>query len=117
LGALAGLFQVDPTPWKAIIPDLDPAIKRASSLLFKWFEVEKIPYNSSEFEIWNNIYDLRNASFPYHQTDQRWIKIAEQFEQEFPINYAQYYEVILTEFLNSLKELLTTLNLVLYRDT
>jgi hypothetical protein len=117
LGALAGLFEVDLMPWKSLIPDLDPNIRRANSLLFRWFDIEKIPYDRSRLEIWNNVQDLRNSSFPYHQTDQRWVKVAEQFDQKFPINYPQYYEIILVKFLDSLKILQTILNFALYRDT
>lgn len=110
LGALAGFFQIDPKPWKVLFTELDPKIQRANSLLIKWFDKQKIVYDPDKVRVWGDIQDLRNASFPYHQTDQRWIKHAKLFGQDFPINYADYYESLLRMFLDSLKMLQTILN-------
>ena len=110
LGALAGFFQVDPKPWNALFPELDPKIQRANTLIINWFDKQKIVYDQEITRVWENIQVLRNASFPFYQTDQRWIKLAKLFGQDFPINYADYYESILRMFLDSLKMLQTILN-------
>jgi hypothetical protein len=110
IGALAGLFQVDSKPWNALFTELDPKIQRANTLLLKWLDEKHIPYDPDKAQIWEDIQVLRNASFPYHQTDQRWIALAKRFGQNFPINYADFYEVILRKFLDSLKMLQTILN-------
>jgi hypothetical protein len=55
VGALAGLFQVDPKPWSALFTELDPKIQRANTLLLKWLDQNNIPYDHDKVQIWEDI--------------------------------------------------------------
>lgn len=117
LGAFAGLFQVDSKKWKLILEKFDPKMKRASTLLIKWLEEQKIPYDRDKMKVWDAIINLRNASFPYHPTNVELIKLVKFFEQSFPINYAEFYESILRMFLDSLEMLQRILFNALARES
>lgn len=105
LGALAELFQADSEKWKPILENFDPKMKRGSTLLIKWLEEQKIPYNRDTMKVWDTIITLRNVSFPYHPTNVKLIEIVKFFEQSFPMNYAEFYESILRMLLDSLEML------------
>ena len=105
LGALEEFFQVDPRKWKHIIEDFDPKMKRGNTLLIRWLDQQKIPYDHEKVKVWNAITSLRNASFPYHPTHRDLIKLVKFFGQSFPIDYDEFYESILRMFLDSLEML------------
>ena len=106
LGAVAEFFEVQPTEWKTILEEFDPEkIKRGSTLLIRWLDERKIPYDRHKVKVWDAIIDLRNASFPYHPTNRKLIKLVKFFGQSFPIDYEKFYESILRMFLDSLEML------------
>ena len=117
LGALAELFQVDPKKWKPILEKFDPKMKRGSTLLIRWLEERKIPYDRDKVKVWGAIIDLRNASFPYHPTKRELIPLVKFFGQSFPINYVEFYESVLKMFLDSLEMLQRILSLAHARET
>lgn len=117
VGALAELFQVDSKKWELILEKFDPKIKRGSTLLIKWLEEQKIPYDRDKMKVWDAIINLRNASFPYHPANVELIKLVKFFEQSFPINYAEFYESILRMFLDSLEMLQRILFNALARES
>ena len=117
LGGLAELFQVDPKKWEPILEKFDPKMKRGSTLLIKWLDEQKIPYDRDKVKVWNAIIDLRNASFPFHPTTRKLIKLVQFFGQSFPINYVEFYESVLKMFLDSLEMLQRLLSLAHARET
>ena len=117
LGALEELFQVDPKKWKPLLEKFDRKIKRGSTLLIRWLDERKIPYNRDKVKVWDAIINLRNVSFPYHPTNKKLIELVRFFGQSFPINYAKFYESILRMFLDSLEMLQRILFNALVRKT
>ena len=109
IGSLAELFQVPQNEWKVILKKFDPKKKRGSSLLIQWLNEQEISYDCDKVKVWNAIIELRNSSFPYHQTQRKVIKLVKFFGQKFPINYVEFYESILRMLLDSLEMLQTIL--------
>jgi len=118
LGALAGLFEVSIEEWKPLLKKFEPWMKRGNTLLEKWLDEQEIAYDQKKVKVWDAIIRLRNASFPYHPTSKKLIKLVKFFGQKFPINYAEFSESILRMFLDSLEMLQTVLyNTQLARET
>jgi hypothetical protein len=90
---------------RSSVEKFDPKMKRGSTLLIEWLDERKIPYDRDKVKVWDAIIDLRNASFPYHPTNRKLIKLVQFFGQSFPINYVEFYESVLKMFLESLEML------------
>ncbi len=110
LGGLAELFQVNQEEWKPLIGGFEPWMKRGNTLLLKWLDEQKIPYDQEKVKVWNVIIEWRNASSPYHPTNKNLIGLVNFFGRGFPINYVDLNETILKMFLESLEMLQRVLN-------
>lgn len=69
LGSLAELFQVSPEDWKPLIRGFELWMKRGNTLLLKWLDEQKIPYDHEKVKVWDVIIEWRNSSTPYHPTN------------------------------------------------
>lgn len=54
---------------------------------------------------WRNIVELRNATFPFHPTDQRFLELVAFFGQNYPPDLAKLWMDVLNRFLVSITKL------------
>jgi len=106
IGAISRLFEVDTTPIKKILTDVDPGFK-----IIKLMKLWNEQYNDSSipngvFEIWENIILLRNKTEGIHASDPACIDCLRFFNFEFPVtDWENLYEIVLRRLHESVLEI------------
>lgn len=103
IGSLALLFERDLEPLRALVREPDPAWK-SIKLIEVWLQQNNIPYDLEMIQVWKNIKELRNTTFPYHSGNARIVNTLQFFDQGFPPDYPKLWESILERFLESLRK-------------
>lgn len=101
IGALSLLFDIELKLLRGKVRDARDDWK-SIKLLREWAEQNSLRCDAYMFEIWKNIVDLRNTSFPFHRTNERILLVLSFFGQAYPPNYEQLWKVILNRLLTSL---------------
>lgn len=104
IGALAQMFEIDTSPLRSKVRDA-PTNWKSVKLLEEWATQNSLQYESSMFEVWRAVIDLRNASFPYHETDDRVVKLTAFFGHGYPPPYPELWMDVLRQFLTSIVSL------------
>jgi len=102
IGALAQLFDISLSSLRKIVKNPENQWK-SIKLLEVWFHQNALEYDANMLQIWRNIIDLRNSSFPYHPSTSRLILILNFFGSSFPIDYPKLWILILRRFLESIE--------------
>lgn len=105
IGALSLLFDVELKRFREKVRDAEDDWK-SIKLLGKWAEQNSLTYDPYMFEVWRNVVELRNTSFPFHKTDERILRVLSFFGQAYPPNYEELWKVILNRLLASLMKLI-----------
>jgi hypothetical protein len=103
-GALAGLFEVELDPIRKALRNPDPTWK-SIKLVEEWMVSKGFADMNDLTEVWRNVVELRNAAFPYHETDSRILDVIKYFGGSFPIDYRAFWAGILRKFMESLEKL------------
>jgi hypothetical protein len=110
IGALAGLFEVELDPLRALLREKVEKNWKSTKLLEQWLTENGIAFDPNVFTTWRGIIELRNASFPYHHMNARVVEILQYFGHGFPLDFPRLYESILDRFLASLDSFQMALN-------
>jgi len=108
IGSLALLFEREVKSLRKLVKNPAPAWK-SIKLIEVWLQQNNIPYDLELVQVWKNIKELRNATFPYHSGDARIVNILQFFDQGFPPDYTKLWDPILEKFLESLRKFRATL--------
>jgi hypothetical protein len=111
IGALANLFSIDLKPLRALIRNAQDDWK-SIKLLEEWAKQNSVAFEPTMFEVWRKIVDMRNSTFPYHATDQRFLSLVSYFGQSYPPKYPELWKGVLTKLVVTTAEfrnLLSTL--------
>jgi hypothetical protein len=101
IGALANIFETNIKALKELVHNVQDDWK-SIKLLEEWAKQNSLPYDPVMLEVWRNIVEMRNATFPFHKTDPRLIVIMTYFGQAFPPKYPELWNEILTRFAESI---------------
>ena len=97
IGALANMFEIGLKPFRELISNAKDEWK-SIKLFEEWAKQNSLSYDPLVLEIWRNIVEMRNATFPFHKTDQRLLAVISYFGQSFPPKYPELWHEILTRF-------------------
>jgi len=97
IGALANIFEIDLKSFRARVSNAQDDWK--SIKLFEvWAGQNSVPFDPAMLDIWRKIVDMRNSTFPFHKTDQRFLLLVSYFGQSYPPNYPELWREILSKF-------------------
>lgn len=103
IGSLALLFEREVKSLRKLVKN--PASSwKSIKLIEVWLQQSDVPYDLEMIQIWKNIKELRNATFPYHSGDARILNTLQFFDQGFPPDYKKLWDSILERFLESLRK-------------
>jgi hypothetical protein len=101
IGALRVIFEVGLGSLRSKVHNAQQQWK-SINLLEEWAKQNSLTCDDKMFEVWRAIVDLRDASHPFHKTDDRVVSLVGFFGQDFPPDYSKLWRAILLRFLVSL---------------
>jgi hypothetical protein len=101
IGALAQMFEIDLTGLRSKVKNAETDWKSVR-LLEEWVRDKLLQHEPDMFKVWKAIIDFRNASFPYHETDDRVVELTVLFGHKYPPDYSELWMDVLKRFLKSI---------------